>query len=131
MQIRCVTDVPPMGARERRKFRYTKVTEAREAKVAPPRGTIQFGYPELNERFSDDALAIEFVMVNPGGATVDEVAEALQIGKSTVDGLEKRAFRKLLARARAGDYEVREWLFALAQHVGGMGEVTNEFKDCA
>jgi hypothetical protein len=130
MQISCNPELARMGARERRKFRYTKIVDMREARTAAPRGTIQFGYPELNERFSNDALAIEFVMLNPGGATVDEVAEALCIGKSTVDGLEKRAFRKLLARARAGDYAVREWLFALAQHVK-LQSVVDEFEDCA
>lgn len=129
MQQVCISFVERTGARERRKVRYTAVLAMREAKIAPPRGTIQCGYPDLDKRFRDDDLAIEFVMVNPSGATVDEVAEALQIGKSTVDGLEKRAMRKLLARARAGDYQVREWLFALAQHVG-MDRVAEEFEDC-
>lgn len=93
------------------------------------RGEAWRSTPGFDKRFWDDDVAIEFVMLNPNGATVDDVAEALGLGKSTVDGLEKRAFRKLLARARDGDYQVREWLFALAQHVG-LRKVAAEFKDC-
>ena len=120
-----VLDVSSLGVRERRIFRYAHGASA-HAPMRGPRGSVLTGYPELDVRFILDDRAREFVRANPDGATIDDVAEVLQIGKSTVDGLEKRAFAKLREAARTSRL-VRKWLVDLAHHVG-MHAVAEEYQ---
>ncbi len=91
--------------------------------------TVRQGYVGLDSRrYRDDDVAQDFVVRHPEGASLSEVAEALRLGKSTVDDVERRAMTKLLARARAGDRDVRRWFFALAQHIG-LDRIAGEFDD--
>lgn len=93
-------------------------------------GTFQAqGYVGLDsKRYRDDERCQDFVSRHPEGASLSEVAEALNIGKSTADDIEARAFKRLLERARNGDREVRAWFFALAQHIG-LDRIAREYDD--
>ena len=87
------------------------------------------GYVGLDStRYVNDERCQDFVSRNPDGASLAQVAEALKLGKSTVDDIERRAMLKLLERAKAGDREVRRWFFALAQHVG-LDRIAGEYDD--
>lgn len=124
--------------RTRREFRYVKLATPREMAqaitaivaahrpVALPaywqegkrREAVARGYDDLDAPYLMDWRARDFVAAHPDGASLFQVAEALAIGKSTAEDIEKRAFRKLLERAQVGDLPVRRWLSTLGSRAG-------------
>lgn len=59
-------------------------------------------------RYMDDYKVRKFVAMNPDGASLDEIAVAMNLSKEGVAGCERRAIRKLLILALE-DEEVFRW----------------------
>jgi hypothetical protein len=83
-----------------------------------PREAVARGYDALDAPYFMDRVAKEFVKAHPDGASLYHVAVALQIGKSTAQEIEQRAFRKLLEQAEYGNFGVRRWLTTLGERAG-------------